>query len=193
MKIKFILSTISLIMTVLTYGQQKNRYHNDKIEWTISFPESFKDMNFNKQPVQIVVAENTTEQKPKISNKKNEIEEITYQGSKYNFFYTIIENNKENIDLKKKAEDQNKSLIEALKVSNPKTKFETKYSTEKIDNVNFYKSELTMDLGNSISQHFIIYFAKIKNYYANFSIVYANENDETKEIIAAFKNSKFAK
>lgn len=74
----------------------------------------------------------------------------------------------------------------------PQAKFDTKYSTEKIDNVDFYKSELTMDLGNNISQHFITYFATLKDYYANFSIAYTTENEETKEIIKAFKNSTFA-
>ncbi|MDM1139970.1 hypothetical protein [Empedobacter sp. R132-2] len=191
MKGKHILSIIFSIFTILTFGQQKNKYYNNKIGWEISFPESFKDMNLNKQPVQIVVAKNTVEQNPKISKAKNETEEIKYQGLNYNFFYAIIENNQEDIDLKKKAEEQNKSLIDALKISNPQTKFDTKYSTEKIDNIKFYKSYLTMDLGNNISQHFIVYFAKIKDFYANFSIVYANENEETKEIIKAFKDSKF--
>lgn len=193
MKRKFTITFVSLIFTILTFGQQKNKYNNDKIGWQIYFPDSFKDMNLNKQPVKIVVAKNNTEQKPNISETKNETEEIKYQGSNFNFFYAIIENNKENIDLKKKAEEQNKSLIDALKASNPHVKFDTKYSFEKIDNIEFYKSELTMDLGNNISQHFIIYFGKIKDYNANFSIVYANENEETKEILTAFKNSKFGK
>ena len=193
MKGKLLLSIIFSIFTILTFGQQKSIYYNNKIGWEISFPVSFRDMNLNKQPVQIVVAKNTVEQNPKISKTKNETEEIKYQGSNYNFFYAIIENNKEDIDLKKKAEEQNKSLIDALKVSNPQTKFDAKYSTEKIDNIKFYKLDLTMDLGNNISQHFIVYFAKFKNYYANFSIVYANENEETKEIIKAFKDSKFKK
>lgn len=193
MKRKFTLTFVSLIFTILTFGQQKNKYNNEKIGWEIYFPESFKDMNLNKQTVQIVDAKNKTDKKPNISKTKNETEEIKYQGSKFNFFYAIIKNNKENIDLKKRAEEQNKSLIDALKVSNPQTKFDTKYSFEKIDNIVFYKSEMIMDLGNNISQHFIIFFGKIKDYNANFSIVYANENEETKEIITAFKNSKFEK
>jgi len=191
MNLKFILSTLFSILTIFIYAQN-NEYSNNKIGWKIYLPASFTDMNLNKQPTQIVITKNKTEQNPQISKPKNEIEEIKYQGSNFNFFYAIIENNKENIDLKEKAEEQNKKLIDALKISIPETKFNKKYSTEKIDNVNFYKSELTMDLGNNISQHFIIYSAKIKDYYTNFSIIYANENEETKEIINAFKNSKFA-
>lgn len=191
MNLKFILSAFFLTLTIFI-SAQNNEYSNNKIGWKISLPESFKNMNLNKQPTQIVIAKNKPEQNSQISKPKNQSEEIKYQGSNFNFFYAIIENNKENINLKEKAEEQNKSLIDALKISRPETKFDTKYSTEKIDNINFYKSESTMDLGNNIYQHFIIYFAKIKDYYTNFSIVYANENEETKEIINAFKNSKFA-
>ena len=157
MKRKFTLTFVSLIFTILTFGQQKNKYNNDKIGWEIYFPDSFKDMNLNKQPVQIVVAKNNTEQKPNISETKNETEEIKYQGSNFNFFYAIIENNKENIDLKKKAEEQNKSLIDALKASNPHVKFDTKYSFEKIDNIELKGMALATILAIFISLLFELF------------------------------------
>lgn len=192
MKVRFIFTAFFILIAITTFAQKNNEYSNKKIGWNISFPDSFKDMNLYKRPVQIVEAKNNTPQ-PKKTIANKDTEEVKYQGSKFNLFVAIIEYEKEKINITKKAEEQNTSLIGALKKSMPQAKFDTKYSTEKIDNVDFYKSELTMDLGNNISQHFITYFATLKDYYANFSIAYAAENEETKEIIKAFKNSTFAK
>ena len=192
MKLRFIFTAFFLLLTITTFAQQNNEYSNKKIGWKISFPESFKDMNLNKKPVQVVVAKNETSKSRKSTVTKY-TDEIKYQGSKFTLFIASIEDEQEKIDLQKKAEAQNNSLVNALKESMSQAKFDTKYSTEKIDNVDFYKSELTMDLGNNVSQHFITYFTTRKDYYVNFSIAYANENEETTEIITAFKNSKFTK
>ena len=175
-------------------SQNENKYHNEKIGWTVIFPQGFENMNLQKQEVQTVITNQQKEEKKEIPKQKKEFEAIRFKGLNFNFLLVNFEKDdsvkNEILEIVKK---QNNDLIEHLKTSKPQAKFETKITHETVDNIDFIKSLIKIDLGNNIFQNFLTYSAKIKNYYTNFSIFYVNENQETKELINAFKNSKFEK
>lgn len=82
-------------------------------------------------------------------------------------------------------------LIESLQKTNADAKF-TKYTTEEeIGKTSFYKTFIKVDLGNNVSQNYIIYNAIINGYSASFCIIYVNETSELNELLSAFKDSKF--
>ena len=172
--------------------QNENKYHNEKIGWTISFPQGFENMNLQKQEVQTVITKQQKEEKKEIPKQKKEFEAIRFKGLNFNFLLVNLEKDDSANDILKVVKKQNEILIKNFKQSRPQAKFETKIMNETIGNIDFIKSSLKIDLGNNTFQNFLTYSAKIKNYNTNFIIFYVIENEETKEIINAFKNSKFA-
>ncbi|MDF2931127.1 hypothetical protein ACN9MN_04920 [Chryseobacterium sp. S-02] len=82
-------------------------------------------------------------------------------------------------------------LIESIKKKNADAKFTKNITKDEIGKTSFYKTFIKVDLGNNVSQNYIIYNAIINGYNASFCIIYLNETPELIELLNAFKDSKF--
>ncbi|WP_160136055.1 hypothetical protein [Chryseobacterium sp. c4a] len=151
-------------------------------------------MNLIKQPVQVVDAKNNKEVN-NASKTREKSEEVRFQGKNYTYFLVhykkTLSGNKALTE--STVKEQNDELIESFKKGQPEAQFESKTIQEKVDDINFYKTDLKMNLENNISQNFIIYRTILNGYEAGFTIFYVYPTSESDKLIKAFKNSKFKK
>ncbi len=193
MKIKMTILFIFLITTFYK-AQKSNTYKVEQLGWTIDMPNNFTNMNLIKQPVQVVDAKNNKEVN-NASKTREKSEEVRFQGKNYTYFLVhykkTLSGNKALTE--STVKEQNDELIESFKKGQPEAQFESKTIQEKVDDINFYKTDLKMNLENNISQNFIIYRTILNGYEAGFTIFYVYPTSESDKLIKAFKNSKFKK
>ena len=164
----------------------------EKLGWSINMPNSFNNMNEHKNAIQYVETKDKSQNKTeKLKTEKNE--DIKFQAKNNTFFMLFSDKNK-TVDKVAQAATVNKNtdeLIESIKKTNVDAKFTKNITKDEIGKTSFYKTFIKVDLGNNVSQNYIIYNAIINGYNTSFCIIYLNETSELTELLNAFKDSKF--
>ncbi len=164
----------------------------EKLGWSINMPNSFNDMNQNKKAIQYVETKDKSQNKTE-NPKTEKTEDIKFQAKNNTFFMLFSDRNK-TVDKLVQVATVNKNtdeLIESIKKTNADAKFTKNITKDEIGKTSFYKTFIKVDLGNNVSQNYIIYNGIINGYNASFCIIYLNETSELTELLNAFKDSKF--
>lgn len=196
---KLFIHSVLLVIAIATFSCEskktpETKFYNDEFKWSITIPKNFevvseqdweKHQQKGADALEKTIGEEVINQSENIFIFRNGLSNY-FEANKQPFDETVDGDYLEAFDA------VNEMIIETFKSQMPEAKIDKKSGTEIIDNLEFQSCQITLSFPNNMTMKYEMFSRLFGKNEFTVNIIYI-EDEIGKEIITAFKNSKFEK